>query len=220
MVVSKVSRGLGALTAASYVLFLFCPFLPMELTIPPFNQLTPLTQTRPDDSTYNVGCIIVCHDITDLVQTQEQLRESYEERAKLQASEEGALEASRLKSEFLALTSHELRTPIAHILGLSELLLATEPLTETQKNLAQQSLRSADVLLELVGTVLDMGKIEAGKLDLEIRAFDLNELSGDARFFSTAAKKKGLSFIEDIDTFNVEVMGFVILRLSPFFNRR
>ncbi|GJN92975.1 hypothetical protein Rhopal_006020-T1 [Rhodotorula paludigena] len=167
--------------------------------------LTPLTETR-NGTTSIVGCIIVAHDITDLVKTQERLQQVYEERAKLQASETAATEASRLKSEFLALTSHELRTPIAHMLGLSELLLAEE-LTETQKSLASQILRSGDVLLEMIGQVLDMGKVEAGKLDLESRAFDLNELSSDARLFATAAKKKGLRFVEDVDEFHQQVMG-------------
>ncbi|GAA5903840.1 hypothetical protein JCM6882_001329 [Rhodosporidiobolus microsporus] len=168
--------------------------------------LTPLTQTRIDGSVHTVGCIIVAHNITDLVQTQQQLRQSFEERAKLQASETAATEASRLKSEFLALTSHELRTPISHMLGLGELLLA-EPLNDNSKNLASQILRSGDVLLEMIGQVLDMGKVEAGKLDLETRPFDLNDLSSDARFFSTAASKKGLKFVEEIDVFGAQVLG-------------
>ncbi|GAA5937825.1 uncharacterized protein JCM15063_002129 [Sporobolomyces koalae] len=169
--------------------------------------LTPLLEARPDDETPLVtGCIVVAHDITDLVTTQTRLKQSYEERAKLQASETAATEASRLKSEFLALTSHELRTPIAHMLGLSELLLA-EPLSESQKSLAAQILRSGDVLLEMIGQVLDMGKVEAGKLDLENRPFNLNDLSSDARLFSTAASKKGLQFVEEIDKFSTEVLG-------------
>ncbi|GAA5842934.1 hypothetical protein JCM11251_002938 [Rhodosporidiobolus azoricus] len=168
--------------------------------------LTPLTQTRIDGSVHTVGCNIVAHDVTDLVRTQQQLRQSFEERARLQASETAATEASRLKSEFLALTSHELRTPISHMLGLGELLLA-EPLNENSKNLASQILRSGDVLLEMIGQVLDMGKVEAGKLDLETRPFDLNDLSSDARLFSTAASKKGLQFIEDVDIFGAQVLG-------------
>ncbi|GAA5972278.1 hypothetical protein JCM21900_002570 [Sporobolomyces salmonicolor] len=168
--------------------------------------LTPLTETRLDASVLISGCIVVAHDVSDLVSTQNRLQQSYEERAKLQASETAATEASRLKSEFLALTSHELRTPIAHMLGLSELLLS-EPLSESQKSLAAQILRSGDVLLEMIGQVLDMGKVEAGKLDLESRPFDLNELSSDARVFSTAASKKGLKFIEDIDEISPQVLG-------------
>ncbi|GAA5980667.1 hypothetical protein JCM11641_000169 [Rhodosporidiobolus odoratus] len=170
--------------------------------------LTPLTQTKINGTSFIAGCIIVAHDVTDLVHTQERLRQSYEERAKLQASETAASESSRLKSEFLAHASHELRTPIAHMLGLSELLLA-EPLGESQRNLASQILRSGDVLLEMIGQVLDMGKVEAGKLDLEARPFDLNQLSSDASFFATAVHKKGLGFIEDIDTFDSQVLGDV-----------
>lgn len=186
--------------------------------------LTPLTDHR-DGTTRINGCIIVAHDITDLVSTQARLQQSYEERARLQVAETAATEASRLKSEFLALTSHELRTPIAHMLGLSELLLA-EDLTESQKNLASQILRSGDVLLEMIGQVLvsrlrraglpsgadsaspqDMGKVEAGKLDLEVRPFSLNDLSSDARLFATAASKKGIAFIEDVDDFRAPVQG-------------
>ncbi|GAA6033927.1 hypothetical protein JCM8097_000412 [Rhodosporidiobolus ruineniae] len=168
--------------------------------------LTPLRQTRVDGSVHIVGCIIVASNITDLVHTQHELQQSYEERSSLQASEKAATEASRLKSEFLALTSHELRTPIAHILGLNELLLA-EPLNEYQRNLASQILRSGDVLLEMIGQVLDMGKVEAGKLDLESRPFDLNELSTDARSFATAVRKKSLEWKEDVDEFGSRVIG-------------
>ena len=52
-----------------------------------------------------------------------------------------------------------------------------------------------------------MGKVEAGKLDLESRPFNLNDLSSDARLFSTAASKKGLDFVEEIDRFSTEVLG-------------
>ncbi|GAA5938607.1 hypothetical protein JCM3775_002171 [Rhodotorula graminis] len=167
--------------------------------------LTPLTETRNGETTI-IGCIIVAHDISDLVSTQARLQQAYEERAELQASETAATEASRLKSEFLAHMSHELRTPIAQLLGLGELLLA-EQLSDSQRTLASQILRSGDVLLDLIGQVLDMGKVEAGKLDLENRPFDLNDLSADVRLFSTAAKKKGLEFRDDVDDFSSSVIG-------------
>ncbi|GAA5846240.1 hypothetical protein JCM9279_005870 [Rhodotorula babjevae] len=167
--------------------------------------LTPLTETRNGETTI-IGCIIVAHDISDLVSTQARLQQAYEERAELQASETAATEASRLKSEFLAHMSHELRTPIAQLLGLGELLLA-EQLSDSQRTLASQILRSGDVLLDLIGQVLDMGKVEAGKLDLENRPFDLNDLSADVRLFSTAAKKKGLEFRDDVDDFGSSVIG-------------
>ncbi|BGP50155.1 hypothetical protein JCM10450v2_006066 [Rhodotorula kratochvilovae] len=165
--------------------------------------LTPLTESR-NGVTSIIGCIIVAHDITDLVRTQARLQQAYEERAELQASETAATEASRLKSEFLAHMSHELRTPISQLLGLGELLLA-EQLSDSQRTLASQILRSGDVLLEMIGQ--DMGKVEAGKLDLENRAFNLNDLSADARLFSTAARKKGLEFIDEVDEFQAQVIG-------------
>lgn len=118
-------------------------------------SLTPLTESR-NNRPVIVGCIIVAHDITDLVSTQIRLKQSRDKTTQLEAAEVAAKEASRLKSEFLALTSHELRTPIAHMLGLSELLLAEE-LTESQRALVTQLLRSGDVLLELVGQVLVSG---------------------------------------------------------------
>ncbi|KAG0658907.1 hypothetical protein C6P46_005527 [Rhodotorula mucilaginosa] len=168
-------------------------------------SLTPLTESR-NNSPVIVGCIIVAHDITDLVSIQARLKQSRDKASQLEAAEVAAKEASRLKSEFLALTSHELRTPIAHMLGLSELLLAEE-LSESQRALVTQLLRSGDVLLELVGQVLDMGKVEAGKLDLEIRPFSLNELSTDVGLYAMTATKKGLQFEEDVDKFDRPVMG-------------
>lgn len=190
-------------------------------------SLTPLTEAR-NDRSVTVGCIVVAHDITDLVSTQIRLKQSRDKATQLEAAEVAAKEASRLKSEFLALTSHELRTPIAHMLGLSELLLSEE-LTESQRALVTQLLRSGDVLLELVGQVLvsltialwlgrvrvaddliaaqDMGKVEAGKLELEIRPFCLNELSTDVGLYAMAAKKKGLAFEEDFDKFGTRVLG-------------
>ena len=95
---------------------------------------------------------------------------------------------------------------VAQLLGLGELLLA-EQLSDSQRTLASQILRSGDVLLDLIGQVLDMGKVEAGKLDLENRPFDLNDLSADVRLFSTAAKKKGLEFRDDVDDFGSSVIG-------------
>lgn len=76
-------------------------------------QLTPLTEKKADGTVEITGVIVVATDVTDLNLAQERLRKSYEDRAQLQASEAAANEASRLKSEFVANISHEIRTPIA-----------------------------------------------------------------------------------------------------------
>ncbi|AFG37784.1 response regulator [Spirochaeta africana] len=113
---------------------------------------------------------------------------------------EDALRATKTKSAFLANVSHEIRTPIHTIMGMSELLLDTS-LDVEQREYAGQIQFSADVLLSLVNDVLDLSKIEAGKLSLEIIEFDLYTVLEDAAdMISLEAHKKGLELIIDIDS--------------------
>ena len=91
--------------------------------------------------------------------------------------------ASEVKSRFIANVSHELRTPINSILGLTQLLLANSdgPLTREQERQVGFIRRSADVLAELVGDVLDLSKIEAGKSALRPVTFDVEATFGTLR---------------------------------------
>ena len=109
------------------------------------------------------GVVIVMTDITDVKEAEEALKKSNEEQSRLLASETAAKEASRLKSEFTANLSHEIRTPITGMLGMSELLLE-EDLTPSQHESVRKILKSGEILLKMVGDVLDIGKVEAGKL--------------------------------------------------------
>ncbi len=90
-----------------------------------------------------------------------------------------ALEASRLKSEFLATISHELRTPLNAIIGMNGLLLESK-LSERQRDYAETSLRSSEALLSIINNILDFSKIEAGKLELEDQTFALSDWLEDA----------------------------------------
>ena len=87
-------------------------------------------------------------------------------------------EVSRLKSEFLATMSHELRTPLNAIIGFSQILLNGKKgiLSSTQKDMLGRVLSNGRHLLELISDVLELSKIEAGRLDLELHSLDLVEL--------------------------------------------
>jgi hypothetical protein len=112
----------------------------------------------------------------------------------LAAARDEAMSASRAKSEFLATMSHEIRTPLNGVIGLSELLGRTE-LTDRQRRLADGIEEAGRALLGLVNDVLDLSKIEAGRLDLEEVEFDPRlVIEQSASLLAGAARAKSLEF--------------------------
>lgn len=108
-------------------------------------------------------------------------------------------QANRYKSEFLATMSHELRTPLNGILGMNELLQRTE-LDARQRRLVEACTTSGKTLLQLVNDVLDLSRIEAGKLELNLRECSLEALVYDVlAVFSYAAQQKHLTLTCDLD---------------------
>ena len=105
---------------------------------------------------------------------------------------------ARSRSEFLAAMSHEVRTPMNGVLGIAELLLDT-PLTAEQRDYAQTILSSGHSLLAIANDILDLSKIDAGKLDLEMIAYDPVDVMREIiELFGSRASAKGLLLQMDV----------------------
>lgn len=112
---------------------------------------------------------------------------------------EKAEQANRSKSEFLANMSHEIRTPMNGVIGIAELLTRTE-LTEKQQGYLEMITSSAKTLLALLNDILDLSKIESGKMTLHVEAVNLDEHTGDIiKGLSVTAHSKNLDLHYYID---------------------
>jgi PAS domain S-box-containing protein len=116
-----------------------------------------------------------------------------EQNAELRRAKESAEAATRAKSELLANMSHELRTPLNGVLGYGQLLQRDRSLNAAQREALEAISRCGSQLLDLINDVLDLSKIEAGRLDIEDAATDLMALVTDLEYMvADSAERKGL----------------------------
>jgi two-component system, NarL family, sensor histidine kinase BarA len=108
-------------------------------------------------------------------------------------------EANRLKSDFLANMSHELRTPLNSIIGFSDVLADIGSLTDRQKRYANNIQKSGRVLLEMINDILDLAKLDAGKMEVKRSRFDFGSLvSAQCDMVRSLSEEKNISLVLEI----------------------
>ncbi len=150
-------------------------------------------------------CIVTCYpygqtagDITHVVIVTRDITALAESQRELVKARDAAESASRAKSEFLASMSHELRTPLNAILGFSQLFVMDEELTNETRECAGEIERAGHHLLALVDDLIDLARIESGKLDLSLEPVSVAcVLSGSLSLIAPIAKKHAIKLIDE-----------------------
>jgi PAS domain S-box-containing protein len=146
--------------------------------------------------------IAVLRDITERKASEQRLKENAQEleqkNEELEKALSDAREATRMKSRFLANMSHEIRTPMNGVLGMTDFLLGTA-LSDEQREYTESIKRCADSLLGLLDDILDLSRIEAGKLRLDRAEFALQPAIVEAAsLFALQARAKSLDFASGV----------------------
>ena len=144
-----------------------------------FTASVAVTLRRDADGT-PIGYLLISKDITEQKALEEQLRRKNDE---LEEQYRRVQEANRLKSEFLANMSHELRTPLNAIIGFTELIHDAKagPVSTDQMEFLGDILTSSRHLLQLINDVLDLAKVESGKMEFRPERLDIPRVLGEVR---------------------------------------
>jgi len=138
-------------------------------------------------------------EIVGAIQNYKDISFIKEKEMELMEAKKRAEEASKMKTQFLANISHEIRTPMNGIVGIAELLKDT-PLTHEQQEYVDMLVYSTERLLSIINAVLDISKIESGRLELTEDKFSLYTLLDKlVNYFKLQAQRKGLEFHHSIE---------------------
>ena len=176
-----------------------------------FNHMADAIQEREEELQQSMEELDLAHE--ELQSANEELQHHYEElelsqeelltsNEELSQANDRVMEADRLKSEFLANMSHELRTPLNSVIALSGILLARMDgdLTEEQEKQVKIIKKSGKNLLELINDILDLSKIESGKMEISLEEFYIEDVVNDDRAMVTplaTEKEINISFIKN-----------------------
>jgi PAS domain S-box-containing protein len=143
-------------------------------------------------------------NISKRKQVEEKLQQA---RQQAELAQKEAEQANQAKSRFLANTSHELRTPLNAILGYAQLMQRDKQLNTTQHEAIDAIYRNADYLLSLINDMLDLSKIEVGKIELNPTYFNLKQMLNELiELFHSRATQKGIRFLFELPQWLPEIV--------------
>jgi signal transduction histidine kinase/HPt (histidine-containing phosphotransfer) domain-containing protein/ActR/RegA family two-component response regulator len=154
--------------------------------------------TNRRDNTWGSGELLMASVITHLTTLVLERQNRLRIERNLRHANRAAEDASRAKSQFLANMSHEIRTPMNGVFGMTDLLQQT-PLTERQHQIVSTIQQSTASLLTIINDILDISRIESGRVELDAKAFELNAcIQGAVDLFAEEAKRKSIDLTVDI----------------------
>lgn len=142
-------------------------------------------------------------NVTDKIKAQQALKQAKDE----------AEHANKAKSQFLSNMSHELRTPLNAIMGFSQLLEIEDapPLTQTQSGYVDEIIKAGDYLLKLIDEILNLAKIEAGRIDLTIEAVEYGLVIGESlQLITPLAEKRGIEIYLRMDGSDISLEQLIL----------